>query len=83
MENELNEEQTELALKGFTSVSDAIMKASIIVVGYMFLTIIVGAFVDFGWAWLAITLSYIVAVGAGISYCVIKEQEYNNFIKHL
>ncbi len=45
-------------------------KASMIVVGYMFFTALLGAFVDFGYLWWVITLSYIVAVGGGIAYCV-------------
>ena len=44
--------------------------ASILVVSYMLLTALLGAFIEFGGIWWGITLSYFVAIGSGIAFVV-------------
>lgn len=46
--------------------------ASISVVSYMFLTGLLGNFLEFGGIWWAIVFSYLVAIGGGVSYCISK-----------
>lgn len=45
---------------------------AIIVVSYMFCTLMIGQVVDFGYIWWGISLSYIVTIGFGITYSVLK-----------
>lgn len=49
-----------------------IAKATGCVVGYIFLTAILGSFIDFGGIWWGITLSYIIALAGGIAYSAIR-----------
>ena len=68
-------------MKPFRSTSDAVIKVSLLVVGYMFITAIIGSFVHFGGIWWAIVFSYIAAIAGGIAYIGFKYDEYENFIK--
>lgn len=49
-----------------------IAKATGCVVGYIFLTAILGSFIEFGGIWWGITLSYIIALAGGIAYSAIR-----------
>ena len=49
-----------------------IIKAFSLVIGYVFLTCILGAIISFGGIWWAIALSYIIAITGGAVTCVQK-----------
>ena len=55
--------------------SKVIPKTVAIVIGYFFITIILGAFINFGYIWWAITFTYIIAIAGGIAYIAIKYEE--------
>ncbi len=58
-----------------------IMIVTGLIVSYIFLTILIGLFVTFGGMWFAITLSYLVAIGGGIFYCIAQWESNDEFIK--
>ena len=43
-----------------------------LVVGYMFITAIIGNFVSFGGIWWAIVFSYLVSISGAAAYCITK-----------
>tara|TARA_R110000803_G_scaffold191485_1_gene254170 strand:+ start:687 stop:944 length:258 start_codon:yes stop_codon:yes gene_type:complete len=75
--------EKEIELKGYTTLSDAIVKAAAIVVGYMFISSIIGSLMTLRYVWWIIVFSYIAAIVGAVAYCLAKSEEYDFFITQI